>query len=419
MTRTSPPTWQAAEITAELAARLADPEHVARIATTADNTDHLPGMSEPVPPWGPIGLGEAHTGVAVLYAELAHHDPALRRVAHAHLSRAAAAAEQCPPGGLFGGLASLAHAAALTRRSERDYATLLDQLDDRITRQLRDLLAAESARLDAGRPGARMDHYDTVNGASGLGRYLLLRGNSELLGEVLRYLVRLSRPLDTPTGAVPGWWIADSGRVDLGLSHGICGPLALLALAWEERCRVPGQREAIELIAEQLLGWRTERGLWPATAESPPGTEMTAWCYGTPGVARALYLAGRALRRQDWCAAAVTGLATALDLPDPGITDCSLCHGWSGVLRITQLMTDDSGDPRLAAHLPRLATEVVAAHDPAHPFGFAYRRRFPDPAHRPAPHRAGFLEGAAGIALALHSFSAGAASRWDSALLVS
>ncbi|KOG88243.1 hypothetical protein ADK38_20860 [Streptomyces varsoviensis] len=67
--------------------------------------------------------------------------------------------------------------------------------------------------------------------------------------------------------------------------------------------------------------------------------------------------------------------------------------------------------------MPHLAERVLAAYNPALPLGYRYADT---PPGLWAPHRAGFLEGTAGIALSLHTYASGGAPRtpWDAALLL-
>ncbi|SHL84411.1 lanthionine synthetase C family protein [Streptomyces yunnanensis] len=431
---------QAAGIVTELAERLVDPREVATAACAADNVDLLPGMPAAQSPWGTLGLGEAHAGVALLYAELSHTDERFRTATHAHLAAAARGLGDPAVPGLFGGAASLAFAANAARHSEDDYAGMLATLDARVAAQVNRLLTGEGQRLAAGRAGVQMRTYDIVAGVTGLGRYLLLRGerHREQLTDTLAYLVRLTEPVEAHGHRVPGWWVPlepghgpqfPRGHFNLGLAHGISGPLALLSLAWQAGVRVPGQREAIIQIAEHLLDHRTEQGMWPGVmsfdayvgaADPHSGhTRMIAWCYGTPGTARALQLAAIALDHPDWQRQAVDAQATALETLLDTVTDSSLCHGWAGLLHLTGLMAQDGDDPRLHARRPELAARLLAAYHPDHPFGYHYERPQLSAGLRQAPHRAGFLDGSAGIALALHAYAnASCASPWQTALLV-
>ncbi|GAB3474618.1 hypothetical protein GCM10027440_05290 [Nocardiopsis coralliicola] len=89
-----------------------------------------------------------------------------------------------------------------------------------------------------------LSEFDSVRGPSGLGAYLLHRSpQAPELRAVLDYLVRLTTPRPAPhaaEGALPGWWSRESsagqrvnrvedGHANLGMAHGIAGPLALLA----------------------------------------------------------------------------------------------------------------------------------------------------------------------------------------------
>lgn len=132
---------------------------------------------------------------------------------------------------------------------------------------------------------------------------------------MLAYLVRLTHPLTTLDGqTLPGWWTPRAphdrpsprwpgGHANLGLAHGITGPLALLATAGRHGVTVAGHADAIDRIWAWLDRWRTgtgPRAWWPETLSTAehhagsvrqPGPGRPSWCYGTPGISRALQLA--------------------------------------------------------------------------------------------------------------------------------
>ncbi|WP_179023515.1 lanthionine synthetase C family protein [Streptomyces sp. IMTB 2501] len=437
---------RAQRIVAELAERLNRQDQTVVTATTGVDTAKSPSTGTPQPPVSGPTLAAGHSGVALLYGELSHAAPALRITAHAHLATALSTLGSQPGVGLYDGATSLAFAARVTRHRPQDYATILNQLDERITAGLRTILDAESARLDAGHAGVAMRTYDTISGVTGIGRYLLLRGDGdpEALTESLSYLVRLVRPVRAHGFDVPGWWVPTGpslqpdirfprGHLNLGAAHGICGPLALLSLAHESGVRVPGQSEAIHVMVEHVLSLRLDGGRWPRVVgfddfvAGSPGTDSEArltaagWCYGTPGVARALYLAGRALDQPEWRDTATQSLTgTLLSLTPHQVGNGSLCHGWAGLLQIAWRMADDSADAGLARLLPGLARRLIDAYDPGLPYGFSHDRPALMTGQPVPPHRPGFLEGAAGIALALHTYATGRnpSSPWDAALML-
>lgn len=443
--RLDAPRERAAGIVAELADRLADASWVEKSANTPGNADAYPGTNVTPSVWGGANLGEGHAGMAVFYGELSAVSTEHRATVHTYLRAAAGHLKPHPEEALFLGATAVAFAAWAARRAPEDYAGLLRSLDARISSSVLSRLARENERLNAGIPGADVREWDAISGVTGIGRYLLRRGpvHREPLASTLSYLVRLTRPVHAHGHTVPGWWspknlglyddpLYSRGHFNLGLAHGIPGPLTLMALSWQADVRVPGQEEAMEAIVDELLRWRLPEGLWPSAIgfeqflAGPDATgdlsrAVCGWCYGTPGVARALHLAGTALGRADWQHTAVRALDVALELRHTEMTDSSLCHGWAGLLQTTWRMAREGGDASLARRVPELARHLMDTYDPELPFGFFYRRRISRPGMKLAPHRAGFLEGAAGAALALHTYATDQepAGGWDSALLLS
>ncbi|MGI5229853.1 lanthionine synthetase C family protein [Actinoallomurus sp. CA-142502] len=415
---------EAAEIVAEVARRLADPAAVARITEGA--VDRFPDGRTP-PTWHPAALNEGCLGIALLHAELGD-----RSSAHAYLARGAKAAMP-GQGSLFAGLPAVVFAtrAAVTRPG--DYASLLGRAEPAVRAAADERAREEIDRITAGRPGTAFAAYDVVQGLTGLGRLLLGTGHAE---PAVRYLIALTEPVEVDGARVPGWWVPHAplrntpdgeGHFNLGLAHGVAGPLALLAIAHRDGLRLPGQEAAIERIVTWLLEWLHE-GSWPSVVgfhrqlRGPDGStrpDRPSWCYGAPGIARVLQLAGLALDRPSWRETAASVLRRALARPwdEWDMIDAGLCHGWAGMLHMTRLMAADDGADDLHEAVDGLARRVVGCFDPEAPFGFRYAA---GAGAAVAPDRAGFLEGAAGIALALHGYAndGPANTGWDTALLL-
>jgi hypothetical protein len=439
-----------------VAQRLRDPGRLPAILAAPGNVDPFLRTS----PWSAVSLGEGHPGVALLYARLARQDRAWRPVTHAQLAAAVAALGDGTAGdSLYYGVPALAFAVRSAVAGPGDYAGLLAGVDRRVTERVRALLRLERARLAAGDAGPAMAAYDVIGGLTGLGRYLLACGPEQrpLLVEVLEYLVELSQPLRIGGRELPGWSVPGPPspavareypdvHLNLGLAHGIPGPLALLALACREGVVVSGMDEAVHRIANWLRAHRRqdESGAdiggpdWPACVaiehehvrggvDVPPA--RAAWCYGSPGVARALQLAGQMFGEPDWEAEAVAAIHAVLDRPRGrwGLHDGMLCHGTAGLLQVAGRIARDSGDARLSARLAPLAEEVLAYYDAEAAFAFPCPPT-PDAEARQGKwaargqDRGGFLEGAAGVALALVDHLEGGAEEgalpWDAALLL-
>lgn len=437
---TGNPAGSAADSLVErVAERLADPAALAARVTAAQT----PELAETRSLWHPQSLADGHAGVGLLFAALAHGEPEYAKVAHAHLAAAVTGVSRPAREGLYAGLPAVAFTARTAVTKPGEYAGLLAKLDAQTALLARRLVEEDAPRVAAGKAGARMAGYDVVAGLSGLGRLLLAAGpehraTTEL---VVAHLVALTRPVTAPDGrTVPGWWTGDpillsepdgvpGGHFNAGLAHGIPGPLALLSLAHRAGVRVPGQEQAICTVAEWLLARRSPDGAgWPnivpmeaesaaASGAVPDLAEArTGWCYGTPGVARSLQLAALALKEPEWNRQAVAAVAAACTGRE--FTDPTLCHGLAGFATIVTLMSREPGGEELASHIPGLAESLAGAADPAHPFVWPAAA----PGGPTVVHRPGFLDGAAGAALALRFAKAPdaplGALPWQAALLL-
>lgn len=221
---------------------------------------------------------------------------------------------------------------------------------------------------------------------------------------------------------MPGWWTLDGptgmpdqkwpgGHANLGIAHGIAGPLGLLAIAALDGITVPGQVEAIDHIERFLSRWRcgtSERPWWPGLitrsewsdgALRQSGPQRPSWCYGTPGIARSQQLAALArndVSRQRQAEAALAGSVTD-DFQLSQLSDDSLCHGWAGLVHSARRAAADAapGSPLIAA-----LSQVTL--------------RWQDQSPRLMDHD-GLLEGSAGVALV--RATASATTVWDACLL--
>ncbi|WP_326809073.1 lanthionine synthetase C family protein [Streptomyces sp. NBC_01775] len=402
-----------------------------RAAARAAAAQVLDTLADPAstaggPQWADLSLSNGFPGVSLAFSGSTPRRPDHVARAHGHLTRAitSLAGGEHPPAGGYSGPGAVAFAVLIAHRATGGYHSALTQLDEHQRSLVRSALPALT---DA--PLATNGVFEVVRGMAGIGRYLLARRDSSAaeLDMVLRYLVALTQGDLLHQGhRVPRWWTPapptpgqrdelPDGHLNLGLSHGVSGPLALLALAWRDGVRVEGQREALESLVGLLRRWATEDrdGIrWPGylTLEhwaAGPGRKVPrqrpSWCYGAPGMTRAVQLAALALDRSDWHDLAHRSLLPLLALPldSWGIDAPGLCHGWSGVLHLMGLIGEHLHDERLARVRDELAVRLLAD--------------LPNRADEP-----GFLEGAAGIALALDAYAEGRAlSGWDMPLLVS
>ncbi|MDV6291298.1 lanthionine synthetase C family protein [Streptomyces sp. UP1A-1] len=312
---------------------------------------------------------------------------------------------------LYRGVPALAYALHLADHPA--YARTRAELAAETIAIVADRVDTGLRRMDSGRP-PRMAEYDLISGLTGLGAFLLRSERGRALERVLHYLVRLlTEPVTVAGHQVPGWWAADSpsgttehgtfstGHANLGLAHGMPGPLALLALAARAGYSVDGQDKALDEGITVLTHWAQPHASgtigWPGPlpldtflAGPTPATkpQRPSWCYGTPGIGRALQLA--ALTRHDDQARQTAEQAVLDSITDPlhltQLSDATVCHGWAGLLLTCDHVAADATTSGIAHQLPKLRAQLnrhLVQHE--------------------IPQDAGLLEGNAGVRLTLHT----------------
>jgi hypothetical protein len=224
------------------------------------------------------------------------------------------------------------------------------------------------------------------------------------------------------------------GNHNCGLAHGLPGPLALLSIAMREGVTVDGTAAAVETAARWLADHRIDQTWgpdWPnaivglpaqdgaqqALTTPPRRTQSrAAWCYGAPGVARALWLAGEALENDYYRNLAVHTMRAVAARPreQRGLTSPTFCHGTAGLLQITVRFALDTGLPEFATCANGLVAESLDAYEPDSLLG--YRDVEPGGARVDQP---GLLQGAAGVALVLLGACTPVDPAWDRFFLLS
>ena len=405
---------------AELVARrAADPAQLADAVAAAARQSQYADLL----PWRPASLAMGHAGIAVLCAEMDRREPGggWDRAGHHHLAVAVAGTTPYDVS-LFSGLAGVGFAAALLAAGRPRYTRLLRTVDATLAPTV-ERAASRLAVAD----GCAAHDYDLVSGLTGMGVYLLAqyqlsprsaRGEpGETLTRALSTLARLlgypdyprrwHTPVDLAAGSLRESY--PSGHHNCGLAHGVAGPLALLSIGLIEGIEVPEGRAAIDVTAGWLIEQRT--GTWqepdwpdavpldqaePLPAGEPPG--RAAWCYGAPGVARSLWLAGTAVDRADWRELAARTIRAVARRPSEmwWLSTPTFCHGRAGLLQVLRRFAEDLADPSLAATADVLAADLAAEYDPASVLGV----RSVEPEGVLVDHP-GLLDGAPGVALAL------------------
>lgn len=279
--------------------------------------------------------------------------------------------------------------------------------------------------------------FDLVSGLAGLGVYLLDRRSHERARAAVEDLLRHLETLATTDDAGTRWLtraellaparraIAPHGHYDVGLAHGTPGVIALLGRACAAGIGGATARSLLSgavswLLAQQLRDEDARYPTWIAPGSDFAGPARSAWCYGDPGVAAALWIAAQGAGEPAWehKAHELARLAAARPAARTGVINPGLCHGAFGLAHLFNRFYQASGDAIFADAARDWIERGLRMRRPGQEVaGFA--RYDPDAADADAQWVAdpGLLTGAAGIGLALIAALAPLEPTWDRLLL--
>lgn len=420
-----------------LAERLCDPE---KVAALVEGT-RLHGSSPFL--WEASSLVSGFGSLLLSYLYMAQSFPeqGWEQIARRYARLAAESTHQQSNQqlGLLGGISGLALSINLLRQFDNRYNKTSSLLETRIAKLV---LEYPWRRTTAG--VADYD-YDIISGASGILGYLLsVHSQEPVTQEAIQTLVAYLTWLGTKEDEQgrKRWFIPPShfqakylheiyptGYFNVGLAHGIPGPLAALSLAWLAGYQSEEQQAAIRGISDWLIEQQIQDSwgsLWPNGVTLQPSFftrqhgawfERAAWCYGVPGVARSLWLAGIALNNEELRQLAVTSLESALKRPN-GIGDLTspiLCHGLAGLLIICLRFANETESPLIHDTIPILVERILGFCSTEYAFGVQGEDSGTPVA---AVDNPGFLTGAAGVLLSLLAVATPIEPLWDRALLI-
>ena len=264
------------------------------------------------------------------------------------------------------------------------------------------------------------ESFDLIHGLAAVGGYALALGH-EGCGEAM--FERVLQLLDGIACKQDGfqWWActpenttssilqrAPHGYSDLGLAHGNAGIMVLLARAIQQGMHQALAGPMLEKLAAWMLAQQNAPGCasrFAYIAEEPGVVSRAAWCYGDVGIGWALVCAGQVMAREDWIESGVRAAhAVMLRVPGTlGFDDDALCHGRAGVGHILLRQARMVNDASLASFAHNLLEQALQALEAGNGIEGA---------------DASYLEGLAGVGLALMDAVFEPDMPWDYPLLL-
>lgn len=407
-----------------------NPEKVKAMMLDPANRNPDP-ISPYFPDWSDLSLASGYPSLLLLFTSLKNEDQNSEAISHQYILKIKEALEKngCDDFSLFSGISGICFALEQASCSGTRYQPMIKKLDTYLLENIKRVyLEPINYNISQNQP-TFVNSYDSIQGVCGIGRYALEVVHkphfSELTQAILKALVSLSRPLKFESKIIPGWYVLPSdpmnrdedslkGNFNLGLAHGVTGILAFLSIAMIRGFEVEGQREAINQIAAWICQHSiqgNENVQWPYQVTWEEEVEKIkrikepsrdAWCYGVPGIARTLFLAGKALGNQELKNYAIKALKGVFSRkPEEwGLPGPNLCHGIAGLLLITHFMAKEEGGTELTANVEELEKILLSFYE--HDSLFGFKDIEPCKSGGIAPiNKVGFLEGSVGVLLTL------------------
>lgn len=270
------------------------------------------------------------------------------------------------------GFAGYVYALEFLSKYSKGYDDLLDTLETILVTLTRDRLR-EIKRANI----VKEEYFDVIQGVSSAGKYLISKEKltleyGKLVEEILCYLEELiNKEPAIYTEYMPNEKLKKkfpNGYINLGVAHGILGPLYVLALGYKKFGRSEylfsverGLRYYEETFHTnkngRIIGWN---GRVSVGMESEEFRFNSSWCYGSLGMARVLYNISKIIDSKQLRELSTDVFFSAINyLKSSEILNNAICHGRSGTMLLFNLMYLDTGEKQFKTISDNLFSEII------------------------------------------------------------
>ena len=303
---------------------------------------------------------------------------------------------------LYAGTSGISLAVREASMSGKYYTKLLNSLHYLLKEQVREKLAISLSNIDKGI--IEPYDYDMVNGFSGITNYLILEREYffEELSQVGIYLLKYIETILNKVACSADMEF----ELDLGIAHGIVGPILTLAKLKSEKIIQENVTDKLNKVVSMVLSFRRTDKLWPGKIYSNNilnidfgnlPTRM-AWCYGTPGTALALFKTCQ-LVNLNYTNDIIESLIAQIRSSEKNTFSLSICHGLAGVAFVYEMIGNKNTNKELISFANDLRQRIITSFSTAKVFGYSDREKIGNDLIE--LESVGILQGVSGIVLFL------------------
>ena len=377
-----------------IAKKLSDYDYIKDTVNNERNFINVEGIT--INPFRELTLSHGIPALCVLYGELNEQYPeeGFDNIGHEYMLKMGRLIEEQGISSLamFSGASGIGLSAVCLSHNRTRYASFIENINSFIEKLIKKLVLELKSKKDI-----HMSDYDVIEGLCGVANYCMLFNNDNKMKEALilivEYIIEICKDKIWDNLVIPGWYIPaenqflkhdkdlwPNGCFNIGLSHGIPGMLLVLCNSAKLEIKLPNQIETIIKISDFLMKFHIEddeKNYWGShiSLEEYINNEVNetnsrdAWCYGTPGVAYSLLIAGKSLNKREYIDSSVDAMKKAIKRLN-GIYSPTFCHGFSGVAYISKRFYEITNIEYFNEHSVNLINKVLDLYDEKAAFGF-------------------------------------------------
>ncbi|ATY57361.1 TPA: lanthionine synthetase C family protein [Staphylococcus argenteus] len=250
---------------------------------------------------------------------------------------------------LFGGLSGIAFSMDIASQNGRNYQKILNNIDDVIVNEI------ESDIDQILQEPLNPLNYDTISGLAGIGRYLLNRidvsdKNVKALKSILTYFKNIQYSQNSWVVPQESQFLESDknyftqGNINLGLAHGVLGPMSLFALCVIKGITIENHQHILKDMYKYIMDEKfssNDRWLqrYDLISERNHFNYIrNGWCYGNTGVMTTLFLIGQALQDDEIIQMSKKVMLQVVNDKDENLISPTICHGLSSQILMLTIM---------------------------------------------------------------------------------
>lgn len=296
----------------------------------------------------------------------------------------------------FGGMADIVFSVYIFYKKTGCYKTFLRDIVNILTIMTYDKM--EKITKNSIHEG----DYDAVQGLSGVGIALSPFSDIPSVKNILYFIINYFNDLSAEyiwcQKKVPKFYIQGvnvrkddrnrfpNGYLNLGVAHGIGGPLAFLANMYKEGLIIDSHLKSIQYLCsifmkykivdtKGIINWPTQIDYWNLESGKDVNyyrESRASWCYGNIGILSVLNLVAQStcdMRLHNFVKDNVINLSQqdnyALNLTSP-----ILCHGYAGVLTMLIVIYKNTNHRDILKKIHEIVKIIIELYDEKNRYGY-------------------------------------------------